>query len=74
MVGFEIPRDEQNGSFSADKVARTLRLMTTEDEGRIYRDRSREMGKIVADKDLHQRHFDTSIQQLENFKSNVPKA
>ncbi|KAK3211138.1 hypothetical protein Dsin_015844 [Dipteronia sinensis] len=69
LVGKEIPRDEDNGSFSRNEVAKTLRLVILEDEGRICRDKAKEISKIFGDKDLHHRYVDTFIGKLLSLES-----
>ncbi|KAL5819982.1 hypothetical protein ACOSQ4_023824 [Xanthoceras sorbifolium] len=66
-VGKEIPRDDQNGSFTRNMVANTLRLVVLEEEGRICRDKAKEIGKMFADEDLHHRYVDTFIAKLQQF-------
>lgn len=65
-VGIEVPRNETDGLFTRDSVAESLRLVMVEEEGRIYRERTKELSGIFGDKELHNRYMDTSIKYLEN--------
>jgi hypothetical protein len=42
-IGYLIPRNEQDGSFTRDSVAESLRLVIVEEEGKAYRDKAKEM-------------------------------
>lgn len=45
-------RNEEDGSFTRNSVAESVRLVIVEDEGRIYRDKAKEMVVILVDKCL----------------------
>ncbi|KAJ4714574.1 UDP-glycosyltransferase [Melia azedarach] len=51
-VGIEIPRSEQDGWYTSQSVAETIRLVMVEEEGRIYRKKAKEMKVVFADNDL----------------------
>ncbi|GFY94090.1 hypothetical protein Acr_09g0005360 [Actinidia rufa] len=55
QVGIEIPRDERDGSLRRNSVAESLSLVMSEDKGRIYQDKAREMKTIFGDKVRHDR-------------------
>ncbi|GFS38821.1 UDP-Glycosyltransferase superfamily protein [Actinidia rufa] len=42
-MGYSIPRDELDGSFTCDSVAESLRLVMVEEGGKMYRDGVKEM-------------------------------
>ncbi|KAJ8771183.1 hypothetical protein K2173_025857 [Erythroxylum novogranatense] len=63
-AGLEIPRDEEEGSFTRNCVAETLRRVMVNEEGQIYRDGAMEMKKIFGDKDLNDRYLDNFVQCL----------
>ncbi|CAN6460124.1 unnamed protein product [Victoria cruziana] len=46
MIGVEIHRDEMDGRFTRDDVAKTLRLVMVEDGGEPLRTKAREMSRI----------------------------
>ena len=47
LVGVEVPRNEEDGSFTKDSIVETLTLVMKEDEGKTYRDKAKEMTTIV---------------------------
>ncbi|KAJ8771179.1 hypothetical protein K2173_025828 [Erythroxylum novogranatense] len=51
-AGKEIPRNEEDGSFTRDSVAETLRLVMVDENGRIYREGAKEMMKIFGDRGI----------------------
>ncbi|XP_062175040.1 putative UDP-rhamnose:rhamnosyltransferase 1 [Alnus glutinosa] len=65
-AGVEVPRNEQDGSFTRDSVAKTLRLVIKDVEGRIYRDNAKEMADIFGDMDLQSRYTDKFVEFLQN--------
>jgi len=65
-AGVEVPRNEQDGSFTRDSVAKTLRLVIKDVEGRIYRDNAKEMANIFGDMDLQSRYTDKFVEFLQN--------
>ena len=38
-MGYSIPKDEQDGSFTSDAVANLIRLVMVVEKGRIYREK-----------------------------------
>ncbi|KDP29784.1 hypothetical protein JCGZ_18719 [Jatropha curcas] len=67
-VGVEITRDEQDGSFTRDSVAESLRLVMVDKEGKEYRDAAKEMRELLADKDLHDRYVDRFVELLQHHR------
>ncbi|KAF9610469.1 hypothetical protein IFM89_022433 [Coptis chinensis] len=47
-IGLEIPRDEQDGSFTRYSVAESLRTVMVEDKGNSFRRKSKEMKEIFG--------------------------
>ncbi|KAH7861332.1 hypothetical protein Vadar_024702 [Vaccinium darrowii] len=58
-VGVELFRNEQDGSFTRNSVAESLSLVMVEEEGRIYREKAREMSSIFKDRELQERYIST---------------
>ncbi|THF99724.1 hypothetical protein TEA_001126 [Camellia sinensis var. sinensis] len=56
-TAYLILREEQDGSFTRDSVADSLRLVIVEDEGRIYKEKVKEMSGLQEDRpvELHER-------------------
>ncbi|KAG5534318.1 hypothetical protein RHGRI_022447 [Rhododendron griersonianum] len=68
-VGIEVPRDEADGSFTRNSVAESIALvMVDKEKGSIYRERSKEMSSLFADKLLHDQYLDNFVQYLENHR------
>ena len=61
-----MPRNEEDGSFARESVAKTLRLVTKDVEGNIYRDSAKEMATIIEGKDLQFTYNDKYVEFLEN--------
>lgn len=65
QVGIEIPRDKVDGSYTRDSVANSVRLIMEEDEGKIYRDKAKEIGAIFGDRELHDGYVHKCVDYLE---------
>ncbi|MED6195093.1 hypothetical protein PIB30_034833 [Stylosanthes scabra] len=65
MVGVKVSRNEDDGKFSRDSLAKALRSVILEDEGKPYRNHAEKMSKIVGDKELHQKYIDEFVKNLE---------
>jgi hypothetical protein len=63
-AGVEVPRNEEDGSFTSESVAQTLRLVMKDEEGKIYRDKAKEMTAIFGDKDLQSKYIDRFVEFL----------
>ncbi|CAL5373916.1 unnamed protein product [Camellia sinensis] len=64
-VGIEIPRDEEDGSFTRNLVADSIRLvMVDNNEGLIYRKKARKMSALFGDKVLHDQYMDNFVEYL----------
>ncbi|KAJ7964787.1 UDP-glycosyltransferase [Quillaja saponaria] len=67
-VGVEIPRNEQDGSFTRTSVAKSLMLAMVDEEGSIYRDKAKEMGLLFSDSHIQERYIENFIEYLQNYK------
>ncbi|KAF9617887.1 hypothetical protein IFM89_039106 [Coptis chinensis] len=67
-IGLEIPRDEQDGSFTRYSVAESLRTVMVEDKGNYFRRKAMEMKEIFGNKDLHDKYVNNIIQYLQDHK------
>ncbi|XP_059437844.1 putative UDP-rhamnose:rhamnosyltransferase 1 [Corylus avellana] len=63
-AGVEVPRNEYDGSFSSDSVALTLRLVMKDEEGKIYRDKAKEMSTAMGGKELQSKYIDKFVEFL----------
>ncbi|PIA52260.1 hypothetical protein AQUCO_01000255v1 [Aquilegia coerulea] len=67
-IGLELPRDQQDGSFTRFSVAETLRKVMVDEIGEPFRANAREMGKIFGNKDLHDGYIVNFIKYLQDHK------
>ncbi|KAK9166682.1 hypothetical protein Scep_001873 [Stephania cephalantha] len=65
-VGLEIPRDEHEGSFTSNSVAKSLKMVMVEEEVEHLRSNAREIKQIFGDRNLHDGYIDNLIQYLKN--------
>ncbi|KAM0070818.1 putative soyasaponin III rhamnosyltransferase [Helianthus debilis subsp. tardiflorus] len=65
QVGIEVPRNEEDGFFTKDSVARSLRSVLVDDEGKIYKANAMELSKIFGDTNLQKKYVDDFIYYLE---------
>ncbi|GMH15263.1 hypothetical protein Nepgr_017104 [Nepenthes gracilis] len=65
-VGIEVPRDEEDGSFTRDSVAESLRLVVVEEGGKACREKAKEMSTLFADRSLHEQYVDKFAEHLIN--------
>lgn len=64
MVGYSIPRNDKDGSFRRESVAESLRLVMVDEEGKIYREKAKEMGRLFGDRDLQGKYIDNFLDYL----------
>ncbi|TVU46023.1 hypothetical protein EJB05_05538, partial [Eragrostis curvula] len=64
-VGLLVPRDENDGSFDREGVARAVRaVMLEEDTRSVFVANALEMQKVVADEKLQEKYIDEFVQHL----------
>ncbi|PKI61445.1 hypothetical protein CRG98_018128 [Punica granatum] len=68
-MGYPIPRNESDGSFTSDDVAESLRLVLVEEEGKVYRDKAKEMKEVLGNPHLQEQYMDNL---LNHMKANRP--
>ena len=66
-VAVEVSRRE-DGSFSRDDIAKSLRLAMVMEEGEKLRARAREAAAIFGDRKLHQSYIDELVKYLNKEK------
>ncbi|CAH1436996.1 unnamed protein product [Lactuca virosa] len=69
-VGIEVPRNEQDGSFTKNSVANSLSSVVVEDEGKVYKENAMALSRIFGDMKLQQRYTDDFVEYLEKHKYN----
>lgn len=52
-MGYSIPRNNNDGSFTRNSVAESLRLVMVEEEGKIYREKAKEMKQVFGNRDIY---------------------
>ncbi|CDP21083.1 unnamed protein product [Coffea canephora] len=65
QVGIEIPRNPVDGSYTRDSVAKSVRLIMEEDEGKSYRDKAKEISAVFGDRELHDGYLQRFVDYLE---------
>jgi len=65
-IGIEVERNEENGSFTKEAVAKVVRLVMVEEEGEPYRKKAKELKDIFADKYHQEKYVVELIQYLQN--------
>ncbi|GMY12076.1 UDP-glycosyltransferase 91A1-like [Fagus crenata] len=63
-IGYLIPRNEHDGSFTSDSVAKSLRVVVVEEEGKMYRDKAKEMKGLFGDRQSQDRYLDSFLHYL----------
>ncbi|MED6194238.1 hypothetical protein PIB30_026623 [Stylosanthes scabra] len=69
MVGVKVARNEHDGKFSRDSLAKALRSVMLEDEGKSCRSHAEKMSKVVGDKELYQKYIDEFVEYMEIHRS-----
>ena len=57
-MGYSVPRDELDGSFTSDSVADSVRVVVVEDEGRVYREKIKEVKDLFVNNERQERYID----------------
>ncbi|KAI3736468.1 hypothetical protein L6452_16010 [Arctium lappa] len=68
-MGYVIPRDELDGSFSPESVADSLSIVMVREEGKIYRDKAKEMMSIFGDREIQDKCLNELLSFLKNSKT-----
>ncbi|XP_027367433.1 UDP-glycosyltransferase 91A1-like [Abrus precatorius] len=68
-MGYTVPRNERDGSFTSDSVADSVRLVMVEEEGRIYRENIKEVKDLFVNKERQERYID----ELLHYLGTLPK-
>ncbi|XP_062100513.1 UDP-glycosyltransferase 91A1-like [Humulus lupulus] len=64
MIGYSVPRDENDGSFTRESVSETLKLVVEKEEGKVYRDKAKEMSPIFGDRGAQSKYVDDFLHYL----------
>jgi hypothetical protein len=69
-VGVQVPRNEDDGSFSREDVAGAVRAVLVDEETRkIFVTNAKRMEEIVADSECHEKYIDDFIQKLRSYQA-----
>ncbi|XVF59112.1 hypothetical protein PTKIN_Ptkin07bG0249000 [Pterospermum kingtungense] len=67
-MGYTIPRNDNDGSFTRTSVAESLRLVMVEEEGKIYREKAKEMKQVFGNRDIQDHYVSNLLSFLRNHK------
>ncbi|KAI3747562.1 hypothetical protein L6452_10057 [Arctium lappa] len=73
QVGMEVPRNEEDGLFSKEWVANSVRLVVAEDEGKMYKAKAMELSRIFGDTKLQKKYTDDFVEYLEKHRTSGPR-
>ncbi|MFS8009997.1 putative soyasaponin III rhamnosyltransferase [Helianthus anomalus] len=65
QVGIEVPRNEEDGSFTKESVARSVRSVVVDDEGKLCKANALELSQIFGDTKLEKTYINHFIDYLE---------
>ncbi|KAI3798683.1 hypothetical protein L1987_33961 [Smallanthus sonchifolius] len=68
QVGIEVPRNEEDGSFTRKSVARSLSSVIVNDEGKIYKANAMELSHIFGNTKLQKKYIADFIDYLEKYR------
>ncbi|CAH9106231.1 unnamed protein product [Cuscuta europaea] len=75
QVGIEVPRDEEDGAFTSDSVADSVRfVMLDSEKGMKVRENPRRMSLIFGDKKLNDKCIEDLINFLKNHRNKIKKS
>lgn len=63
-MAYMVPRDELDGSFSPESVADSLSLVMVREEGKIYRDKAKEMMAVFGGREIQDKCLDELLSFL----------
>lgn len=70
-MGYSVPRDERDGSFTSDAVADSVRLVMFEEEGRIYREKIKEVKDFFVNAERQERYINILLDYLKSHRNTV---
>ena len=68
-MGYLIPGNDRDGSFTRDSVAYSLSLVVLEEEGKIYKDEAKEMKRVFGDRDRQNEYVDSFLSCLQQLRA-----
>ncbi|XP_044480645.1 putative UDP-rhamnose:rhamnosyltransferase 1 [Mangifera indica] len=67
-VGIEINRNEEDGMYTRQSVSEALKLVIVEEEGRIYREKAKELRILFANEQIHHQYIHKFVEFLQNHR------
>lgn len=67
-LGLEVDRDEENGLFGGEAVAKAVRVVMVEEEGGVIRAKAKEMRRVFGDKERQERYVDGFVKWLADHR------
>lgn len=64
-MGYMVPRNDVDGSFAPESVADSLSLVMVREEGKVYRERAKQMMSSFGDQDIQDKYVDELIYFLQ---------
>ncbi|KAL2504494.1 UDP-glycosyltransferase 91A1 [Abeliophyllum distichum] len=68
QIGIEIPKNDEDGSYTKNSVSDSVKLVMVENEGKKFRNKAKEMSAIFGDKKLQDGYIENFINFLENHR------
>ncbi|XP_038903431.1 UDP-glycosyltransferase 91A1-like [Benincasa hispida] len=68
-IGYPIPREESDGWFTRRSVAESVRLVMVEEQGRIYRDRVKEVRPLIVDEERQDKYVVDFLDYLKKHRN-----
>ncbi|KAL6331391.1 hypothetical protein AAG906_011328 [Vitis piasezkii] len=62
------PRNGRDGSFTRNSMAHSLSLVVLEEEGKIYRDKAKEMKRVFGDMNRQNEYVDSFLNCLQHLR------
>ncbi|XP_072966021.1 UDP-glycosyltransferase 91C1-like [Typha angustifolia] len=69
-ISMEVPRDEEDGSFNGDGIAKTLRLVMVDEEGEAFRTKVEECREMFGNEELNDQCVRDFLKYLSDHKRN----
>ena len=73
-LGAEVARDEEDGKFTCESLAKSLRLVVVEEQGKVYRNEAMELSKMIRDKELQHKYVDNLVHHFESVNQKSKSA
>ncbi|XP_009623238.1 UDP-glycosyltransferase 91A1 [Nicotiana tomentosiformis] len=67
-MAYSVPRDDRDGSFTRESVAESLSLVLVEEEGKIYREKVKEVKNLFCDKRRQDGYVENLLSYLQDYR------